>query len=81
MNRVLRKPPSFAVALNCEIGSSSLKADAKAFDRLRTVRGFGLFESWFEVIVADSASQVLGHVQLAFDKRLSYDDLVYTSIS
>ena len=31
--------PSFAVALNCGMASSSLKADVKAFDRLRIVRG------------------------------------------
>jgi hypothetical protein len=38
LNRVSRKLPSFAVALNCGIGSSSLKADVNAFDRLHTVR-------------------------------------------
>ena len=34
-----RKPASFAVALNWGIGSSSLNADVKAFDRLHSVRG------------------------------------------
>ena len=34
-----RNVPSFAVALNCGIGSSSLKADVKAFERLHMVRG------------------------------------------
>ena len=29
---------AFAVALNCGMASSSLKADVKAFDRLRIVR-------------------------------------------
>ena len=33
-----RNDASFAVALNCGIGSSSLKADVKAFDRLQIVR-------------------------------------------
>ena len=28
------RTPSFAVALNCGIGSSSLKADVNAFERL-----------------------------------------------
>jgi hypothetical protein len=34
-----RKPASFAVALNWGIGSSSLNAEVKAFDRLHNVRG------------------------------------------
>jgi hypothetical protein len=34
-----RKAPSFAVALNCGMGSSSLKAEVKAFERLHIVRG------------------------------------------
>lgn len=34
-----RKAPSLAVALNCGMGSSSLKADVKAFERLHMVRG------------------------------------------
>ena len=34
-----RKPASFAVALNWGIGSSSLNADVKAFDRLHNLRG------------------------------------------
>jgi hypothetical protein len=34
-----RKPPSFAVALNCGIGSSFLKALVNAFDKLHIVRG------------------------------------------
>jgi hypothetical protein len=38
LNRVSRKPPSLTVALNCGIGSSSLKADVKVFDRLHMVR-------------------------------------------
>ena len=32
------KPASFAVALNCGIGSSSLNAEVNAFDRLQIVR-------------------------------------------
>jgi hypothetical protein len=32
-----RKLPSFAVARNCGIGSSSLNADVNAFDRLHMV--------------------------------------------
>jgi len=75
LNRVSRKLSSFAVALNCGIGSSSLKADVNAFDRLHTVRWFELFESWFEVIVVDSASQVLGHVQFTLNECLVDDDL------
>jgi hypothetical protein len=35
-----RKPASFAVALYCGIGSSSLKALVNAFDRLHIVRGW-----------------------------------------
>src|SRR5260370_27143597 len=35
-----RKLPSFAVARNCGIGSSSLNADVNAFDRLHMVRGW-----------------------------------------
>ena len=35
-----RKPASLAVALYCGIGSSSLKALVKAFDRLHMVRGW-----------------------------------------
>jgi hypothetical protein len=34
-----RKPASLAVALNWDIGSSSLNAEVKAFVRLQTVRG------------------------------------------
>ena len=34
-----RKPASFAVALYCGMGSSSLKALVNAFDRLHSVRG------------------------------------------
>ena len=34
-----RKPESLAVALNWGIGSSSLNAEVKAFDRLQRVRG------------------------------------------
>jgi len=36
--RASRNSPSLAVALNWGIGSSSLKADVKAFDRLQIVR-------------------------------------------
>jgi len=35
-----RKPASFAVALYCGIGSSSLNALVKAFDKLHMVRGW-----------------------------------------
>src|SRR4051812_7220946 len=35
-----RNPASFAVARNCGIGSNSLKADVKAFDKLHNVRGW-----------------------------------------
>ena len=35
--RASRNSPSFAVAVNCGMGSSSLNADMKAFDRLRIV--------------------------------------------
>lgn len=35
-----RYVPSFAVALNCGIGSSSLSAEVNAFDRLHIVRGW-----------------------------------------
>jgi hypothetical protein len=67
LKRLSRKLPSLAVALNCGMGSSSLKADVKAFERLHTVfPGFELFESWLEVKIVDSPSQVLGHVQFAF---------------
>jgi len=38
-----RKLPSFAVARNCGIGSSSLNAEVNAFDRLHMVRGWN---SW-----------------------------------
>jgi hypothetical protein len=34
-----RNSPSLAVALNCGMGSSSLNADVKAFERLQIVRG------------------------------------------
>ena len=37
-NRSSRNPLSLAVALNCGIGSSSLKADVNALDRLHRVR-------------------------------------------
>ena len=37
---VSRRVPSFAVARNCGIGSSSLNTDVNAFDRLHTVRGW-----------------------------------------
>src|SRR5436305_8932434 len=36
--RCSRKPLSFAVALNCGIGSNSLNADVNALDRLQSVR-------------------------------------------
>ena len=35
-----RKAPSFAVALNCGICSSSFNAEVNAFDRLHIVRGW-----------------------------------------
>src|ERR1700731_2308855 len=38
-SRSSRNAPSFAVALNCGIGSSSLNADVNALDRLHMVRG------------------------------------------
>jgi hypothetical protein len=34
-----RNAPSLAVALNCGMGSSSLNAEVKAFDKLHIVRG------------------------------------------
>jgi hypothetical protein len=37
-NLVSKNSPSLAVALNCGIGSSSLNADVKAFERLQIVR-------------------------------------------
>ena len=37
--RAFRKLPSLAVALNWRIGSSSLEAGVKAFDRVHIVRG------------------------------------------
>jgi hypothetical protein len=38
-NRASRYSPSLAVALNWGTGSSSLKAEVKAFERLHIVRG------------------------------------------
>jgi len=38
-NRVSKNSPSFAVALNCGMGSNSLNAEVNAFDRLQIVRG------------------------------------------
>src|SRR5580692_7749702 len=38
-NRASRNSPSFAVALNCGMGSSSLNADVNALERLQIVRG------------------------------------------
>src|SRR5258707_8816540 len=38
-NRASRNSPSFAVALNCGIGSSPLNAEVNAFERLQIVRG------------------------------------------
>ena len=35
-----KNPANLAVALNCGIGSSVLKADVKALDRLQSVRGW-----------------------------------------
>jgi hypothetical protein len=37
-NLVSKNSPSFAVALNCGMGSSSLKAEVKALERLQIVR-------------------------------------------
>jgi hypothetical protein len=37
--RASRNSPSFAVALKCGMGSSSLNAEVNAFDRLQIVRG------------------------------------------
>ena len=37
-NLASRNSPSFAVALNCGMGSNSLKADVNAFERLQIVR-------------------------------------------
>ena len=37
-NRASKNCPSFAVALNCGMGSSSLNAEVNAFDRLQIVR-------------------------------------------
>ena len=42
-NRSSRNSPSFAVALNCGIGSSSSKVDVKAFERLQIVLGRSSF--------------------------------------
>jgi hypothetical protein len=44
-NRVSINSPSFAVALNWGMGSSSLNPDEKAFDRLQI--GCGLNSSYF----------------------------------
>ena len=37
-NRASRNPPSFAVALNCGMGSSPLNAEVNASERLQIVR-------------------------------------------
>ena len=39
-NRASRNSPSFAVALNRGMGSSSLNAEVNAFERLQIVRGW-----------------------------------------
>jgi hypothetical protein len=39
LSGLCKKPASLAVALKCGIGSSSLNAEVKAFDRLHIVRG------------------------------------------
>jgi hypothetical protein len=38
-NRASRNSPSFAVVLNCGIGSSCLNAEVNALERLQIVRG------------------------------------------
>lgn len=57
-NRLSGNSPSFAVALNCGMGSSSLNADVNALERLQIVRGrnSSYFGSNAECIVTQSCA-------------------------
>ena len=69
--RASKNSPRFAVALNWGIGSSSLKAEVKAFDRLEIVRdrNSSYFGSKYGIV--HGASKVLRRLQSAFDEGFS----------
>src|SRR6202008_3416839 len=58
-NRVSRNSPSFAVALNCGMGSSSLNAEVNAFDRLQIVRGRNSSYLGSKYYVVDNISSLM----------------------
>src|SRR5258708_35588567 len=53
-----KKPASLAVALNCGIGSSSLKALVNALERLHMVRAWNSINRRVEVEIVDLAVQM-----------------------
>jgi hypothetical protein len=76
--RASRNSPSFAAALNCGIGSSSLNADVNAFERLQMVRGVNSSYSVRSRVHGRSGRDVSAF-QFAFDECL-VDDHFYRDI-
>lgn len=73
--RTSKYSPSFAVALNWGIGSSSLNAEVKALERLHTVRARNSSYLEYEVEIVNAAGEMFRYVQFALDKRLIDDHL------
>ena len=63
------------VALNCGIGSSSLKADVKALDKLKVVRERDSAYSGSKYRSCTLCARCFGASKFAFDKRLIDHDL------
>ena len=61
-NRASRNSPSFAVALNCGIGSSSLNAEVNAFERLQIGSRPEFFVPRLEVQVMHGAGKVFHRI-------------------
>jgi hypothetical protein len=73
--RASRNSPSFAVALNCGMGSNSLNAEVNAFDRLQSRARPEFLILRLEVQVMHGAGKVLGSFEFAFDECLIDDHL------
>jgi hypothetical protein len=69
-NRVSRNSPSFAVALNWGIGSSSLNADVNALERLQIRPRPELLVLWLKVQVVHSTGKMLRSLQFSLHERL-----------
>lgn len=70
-----KNSPSFAVALKCGIGSSSLKADVNAFEKTTNRARWQFAEFQLEIQIVHRTRQVFWSFQFALHERFANHNL------